>query len=244
MDSDGNEYFEGNVYNDILNSVNVIVADKTNMELGITIWGKNSDALYILTKKGDKLGNIFEVNLLDKSIKDLSSGINCLYDNLYIDPSKGYVVYSTYPYTSPDKNAEKFKDDVYLNLKYFNSDEIIEVAHVKGENIKFGIYNNVLDYIYRENNEYVDGNYTISESVPPSNQTIPLTDEKIDENPEYVKIYTDFLLNTDIKSDFPLPIMGYYLFDLNFDNILELGVLHHSGGSMKGYFEYYCFDGN
>lgn len=60
---------------------------------------------------------------------------------------------------------------------------------------------------------------------------------------EYVKKYTDFLLNTDIDVGNDFPIIGYYLFDLNFDNIPELGVLHDSGGSLGGYFTYYRFDG-
>ncbi len=76
--------------------------------------------------------------------------------------------------------------------------------------------------------------------ILPSEQTIPLSNEE----QVYVKKYKDFLLNTDIDAGDQLPIRGYYLFDLNFDNIPELGVLHHSGGSMGGYFTYYRFDGN
>ena len=61
--------------------------------------------------------------------------------------------------------------------------------------------------------------------------------------PAYVQAYTDFLLNLDNnRNDFT--IWGYYLFDLNFDRIPELGVLHDSGGSMGGYFRFYYFDGN
>lgn|GEM_PF-567132 len=78
------------------------------------------------------------------------------------------------------------------------------------------------------------------DNTPSSEQTIHLSNEE----QVYVKKYTDFLLNTDFYVGNDLPIMGFYLFDLNFDNIPELGVLHHSGGSMGGYFEYYCFDGN
>lgn len=59
----------------------------------------------------------------------------------------------------------------------------------------------------------------------------------------YIKAYTDFLLNSDIDEGSEFPIWGYYLFDLNFDYIPELGVLHDSGGSMGGYFTYYCFNG-
>ncbi len=76
--------------------------------------------------------------------------------------------------------------------------------------------------------------------IPPSEQTILLSNEK----QEYVKRYTDFLLHTDIDAGNDFPIRSYYLFDLNFDNIPELGVFHDSGGSLGGYFTYYCFDGN
>lgn len=64
-----------------------------------------------------------------------------------------------------------------------------------------------------------------------------------DERPAYVKAYAEFLLNSNIDPGHDFPIRGYYLLDLNFDNIPELGVLHHSGGSMGGYFTYYYFDG-
>ncbi len=62
--------------------------------------------------------------------------------------------------------------------------------------------------------------------------------------PEYVKAYTEFLLYADIDQGHDFPIRGYYLFDLNFDNIPELGILHDSWGTMGGYFTYYYFDGN
>ncbi len=45
------------------------------MELGVTVWDKNNDKLYILIKNDDRLGNIFEVNLVDKSIRDLAYDI-------------------------------------------------------------------------------------------------------------------------------------------------------------------------
>lgn len=62
--------------------------------------------------------------------------------------------------------------------------------------------------------------------------------------PAYVKAYTEFLLYADIDQGHDFPIRGYYLFDLNFDNIPELGILHDSWGTMGGYFTYYYFDGN
>ncbi len=65
-----------------------------------------------------------------------------------------------------------------------------------------------------------------------------------DGEPAYVKAYTEFLLAADIDQDGAFPIRGYYLFDLNFDDIPELGILHDSWGSMGGYFTYYYFDGN
>ena len=57
------------------------------------------------------------------------------------------------------------------------------------------------------------------------------------------QVYKDFLLNTEIDQGSDFPIWGYYLFDMNFDGIPELGVLHHSGGSMGGYFTFYRYDG-
>ncbi|MBD5457172.1 MAG: hypothetical protein HDR27_01200 [Lachnospiraceae bacterium] len=70
-----------------------------------------------------------------------------------------------------------------------------------------------------------------------------LIEETMQEKPAYVEAYTAFLLdeNTDRGHDFP--IRGYYLFDLNFDDIPELGILHDSWGSMGGYFTIYYFDG-
>lgn len=59
----------------------------------------------------------------------------------------------------------------------------------------------------------------------------------------YLQAYRDFLLYTDIDQGSDFPIWGYDLFDLNFDGIPELGVLHDSGGSMGGYFTFYRFDG-
>ena len=66
----------------------------------------------------------------------------------------------------------------------------------------------------------------------------------LDEMPAYVKAYTEFLLYEDIDPDSLFPIRGYYLFDLNFDDIPELGILHDSWGSAGGYFTLYYYDGN
>lgn len=63
------------------------------------------------------------------------------------------------------------------------------------------------------------------------------------ESLSYFDAYRDFLLHTDIDQEHDLPIWGFYLFDLDFDGMPELGVLHDSGGSMGGYFTFYGYDG-
>lgn len=65
-----------------------------------------------------------------------------------------------------------------------------------------------------------------------------------DDAPAYVKAYAKFLLYEDIDPDSLYTIRGYYLFDINFDYIPELGVLHDSWGSAGGYFTLYYYDGN
>ena len=66
----------------------------------------------------------------------------------------------------------------------------------------------------------------------------------LDDMPAYVEAYTEFLRYEDIDPDSLFPIRGYYLFDLNFDDIPELGILHDSWGSAGGYFTLYYYDGN
>ena len=66
----------------------------------------------------------------------------------------------------------------------------------------------------------------------------------LDDMPAYVKAYTEFLLYEDIDPDSLFSIRGYCLFDINFDDIPELGVLHDSWGSAGGYFTLYYYDGN
>lgn len=74
-------------------------------------------------------------------------------------------------------------------------------------------------------------------------ESIVPDDMSDDEETAYIKAYTEFLLEETIDQGHDFPIRGYYLFDLNFDNIPELGILHDSWGSMGGYFTYYYFDG-
>lgn len=81
---------------------------------------------------------------------------------------------------------------------------------------------------------------TLSDESPSEKETVLADNEK----PAYIKAYTEFLLHADIDPEPGFPIRGYYVFDLNFDQIPELGVLHDSWGSMGGYFTYYYFDGN
>lgn len=64
-----------------------------------------------------------------------------------------------------------------------------------------------------------------------------------EEEAAYVKAYTEFLLDENMEPGHDFPIRGYYLLDLNFDKIPELGILHDSGGSMGGYFTFFYFDG-
>ncbi len=104
----------------------------------------------------------------------------------------------------------------------------------------------VQDNSYRE--EDVNQEKQIEQTVQdeaadelPSDDEVELWD---DDMPEYVKAYTEFLLYEDIDEGHDFPIRGYYLFDLNFDDIPELGVLHDSWGSMGGYFTLYYYNGN
>jgi hypothetical protein len=112
LDKSGSKYLEDNVFNYV---------NENNTEPGVTVWGKNNDKLYILTKKDDRLGNIFEVNMVDKSIRDLAYDIDCRYENMYIDISGGFVVYSTFPGNIFYPYDKEVKEDVCLYVKYFNS---------------------------------------------------------------------------------------------------------------------------
>lgn len=121
--------------------------------------------------------------------------------------------------------------------------------------------------VSEENDSSLKGNISvkiqiekaIQETMPdeiPSDETLSdglLSDEELSEGemepwngekPAYVDVYTEFLLHGNLDSDEVFPVRGYYLMDLNFDNIPELGILHDSYGSMGGYFTYYYFDGN
>lgn len=155
LDKSGDKYLEDNVFN-------YVSGNDTGIELGVTIWGKNNDTFYILTKKDDILSNIFEVNMIDKSIKDLASDIDCRYENLYI--SDGYVVYSTFPGHIFYQYDKEVNEDVVLYVKYFNSSEKVEIARAKGESIHFYIFDNELQYYCRENN--IEGTYNLAGDVP------------------------------------------------------------------------------
>ena len=167
LDKNGNKYLEDNVFNYLSNNDTGSKNHdgENNIELGVTVWGKNNDKLYILTKNDDRLGNIYEVNMIDKSIRDLASDIDCRYENLYMDISEGYVVYSTFPrpvFYSYDKEVN---DDVFLYVKYFNSGEKVEIARAKGESIHFYIFNNELEFFCRENDD-IEGTYSLAGNEP------------------------------------------------------------------------------
>ncbi len=163
LDSSGNKYLEDNVFNYISNNDtgSKNQDDENNIELGITVWGKNNDKLYILTKNGDRLRNIFEVNLVDKSIRDLAYDIDCRYENIYIDISEGFVVYSTFPGQIFYTYDKEVNDDVCLYVKYFNSGEKVEIARAKGESIHFYIFDNELNYNCIENDD-IQGVYELT----------------------------------------------------------------------------------
>jgi hypothetical protein len=162
LDNSGNKYLEDNVFNYISNNDtgSKNQDDENNIELGITVWGKNNDKLYILTKNGDRLRNIFEVNLVDKLIRDLAYDIDCRYENIYIDISEGFVVYSTFPGQIFYTYDKEVNDYVCLYVKYFNSGEKVEIARAKGESIHFYIFDNELNYNCIENDD-IQGVYEL-----------------------------------------------------------------------------------
>jgi hypothetical protein len=154
LDSSGNKYFEDNVLDYFSNN------DYSGIELGVTVWGKNNDKLYILTKEDDRLRNIFEVNLVYKSIRDLACDIDCRYENIYIDVAGGFAAYSTFPGPIFYTYDKEVNDDVCLYVKYFKSEEKVEIARTKGESIHFYIFGNELNYYCIENND-IKGSYEL-----------------------------------------------------------------------------------
>ncbi|WP_312810816.1 hypothetical protein [Sedimentibacter sp.] len=169
-DNNGNKYFEDNVFNYISNNDNSgskNQEDENNIELGVTVWGKNNDKLYILTKKDDRLRNIFEVNLDDKSIRDLAYDIDCRYENIYIDISEGFAAYSTFPGRIFYAYDGEVNEDVCLYVKYFYPEEKVEIARTKGESINFYIFDNKLNYNCRQNDD-IDGVYELTGDRPSS----------------------------------------------------------------------------
>lgn len=105
--------------------------------------------------------------------------------------------------------------------------------------------NNISQSVPEDNTTSALQSNRISEAIPIS-AALP-TESTFDELEQisYRKAYTEFILtkNSD-EGDNEFPIRGYYLLDLNFDRIPELGVYHDSEGSMGGYFHFYYFNGN
>lgn len=187
LDSSGNKYFEDNVFDYVSNNEN-------NVELGITVWGKNNDKLYILTKNGDRLRNIFEVNLVDKSIRDLAYDIDCRYENMYIDIAEGFAVYSTFPGQIFYTYDKEVNDDVCLYVKYFNSGEKVEIARAKGESIHFYIFDNELNYNCIDNDD-IQGVYELT-----GNGLVNLSQEQEDTSQEQQLLLNGITLTKDIIS--------------------------------------------
>ena len=184
LDISGNKYLEDNVFNYVSNN-------DTGIELGLTVWGKNNDKLYILTKKDDSLSNIFEVNMIDKSIRDLASDIDCRYENIYIDILGGFAVYSTFPGPIFYSSDKEFNDDVVLYVKYFTGEKK-EIARVKGESINFYIFDNEIEYYCRENDD-IEGTYNLTRDVP-----VNLSQEQKDSQQEQQLLLNGISLTKDI----------------------------------------------
>lgn len=174
LDKNGKKYFEDNVFNYIVNN-------ETGNELGVTIWGKNNDTLYIITKNDDMLSNIFEVNMSDKSIRDFGYDIDCRYENLYVDISEGYVVYSTFPGPIFYTYDKEVNNDVLLRVKYFNGEKI-EIARAKVESIHFYIIDNELKYYCIKNHD-IEGTYNLAGVIPAN-----LSQEQKDSSQELQKM--------------------------------------------------------
>jgi len=131
LDSSGNKYFEDNVLDYFSNndySGNKNQNNENNIELGVTVWGENNDKLYILTKEDDRLRNIFEVNLVYKSIRDLACDIDCRYENIYIDIPGGFAAYSTFPGLIFYTYDKEVNNDVCLYLWYDVEGEPVPTA--------------------------------------------------------------------------------------------------------------------
>lgn len=164
LDNSGNKYIEDNVFNYVLNNDKLgsnNQGDENNIELGVTVWGENNDSLYILTKKDDRLKNIFEVNLVDKSISDLAYDIDCRYENIYIDISSGFVVYNTFPGSIFYSYDKEINYDVCLYVKYFHPVEKVEIVRTKGKSINFYIFGNKLNYNCIEDDD-IQGDYDLA----------------------------------------------------------------------------------
>ncbi|NYB75595.1 hypothetical protein HZF24_15715 [Sedimentibacter hydroxybenzoicus DSM 7310] len=260
LDSSGNKYLEDNVFNYISNNdtSNSKNQEDNNVELGVTVWGKSNDRLYILTKKDDMLRNIFEVNLADNSIRDLAYDIDCRYENIYIDISEGYAVYSTFPGHIFYSYDGEVNDDVCLYVKYFYPDEKVEIARAKGESINFYIFGNELEYYCRENDD-VRGTYEL-DGDRPSNISqgdtsqqlllngISLTNDIIrsvyrrEGNYTYEALLYAFAVNDDennlYKGYFPFEEGKGFIFSLDKSKEVLLQVFGEKEYSFKDVFDY------
>jgi len=155
LDEAGNKYMDFNAYDYIYaasqGGINVF---KDSTSIGLTSWSRNDEKLYILTKKDDKLDNMFEINIADKSVKDLAYDIDCHYEDIHIDFLNGYAVYITY-------EGENYNEDVFLYIKYFDTGETVELARTKGKKIYFYLSENGIEYYSWEDQDRIGGVYTI-----------------------------------------------------------------------------------
>lgn len=85
--------------------------------------------------------------------------------------------------------------------------------------------------------------------APPQNTNdIPCVEQQDDNDdtmlPDEIRMaYKEFLLNYDFNEHGEIPVFAYFLLDLDFDGIPELGIHHHIGGSAGGYFKFFRYDG-
>lgn len=125
-----------------------------------------------------------------------------------------------------------------------NASQEVQIEKIASDDVSDEMLLNEMSPEETLSDETLSGETLSNETLPDKSSSEEETKLRDDEKRAYVKAYTDFLLYENIDQGHDFPIRGYYLFDLNFDNIPELGILHDSWGSMGGYFTFYCFDGN